>query len=251
MSPKRKHRTPDPHTPISKPSKSTTDPTTEITYFGRDGLGAYIASPTSFPPSRVVSHSENYVVINDLYPKSSVHILLLPRSPCKTFLHPFDALSDPLFLASVQTEVRHLRTLVAKELRRRYGKFSSLDKEREEAMDADPPPETLPPGRDWEKEVIAGVHAVPSMNHLHIHILSKDRMSECMRHRKHYNSFNTGFMVPVDDFPLAEDDARRHPGREGFLHSEMRCWRCGRNFKNRFKSLKEHLEEEFEVWKRE
>ncbi|KAI9716483.1 MAG: aprataxin-like protein, partial [Candelina submexicana] len=156
MSPKRKHPASNPSSPQTTRPKLTTDPTTSTTYFGRDGLGAYIASPTSFPPSRVISHTPDFVVINDLYPKSSVHILLLPRSPQKTLLHPFDALSDAKFLASVQTEVTKLRTSVAKELRRRYGKFSSLDKAREEAMDQDPPPSTLPAGRDWEKEVIAG-----------------------------------------------------------------------------------------------
>jgi aprataxin len=31
----------------------------------------------------------------------------------------------------------------------------------------------------------------------------------------------------------------------------MKCWRCGMNFGNRFARLKEHLEAEFEEWKRE
>ena len=166
-------------------------------------------------------------------------------------LHPFVAFSDPVFLAFVRAEVTKLRTLVAKELRRKYGKFSAKDRAREEAMAADPPPEVLPEGRDWEKEVMCGVHAGPSMKHLHVHVLSVDRVSECMRHRKHYNSFATPFFVGMEDFPLEEGDVRRHPGREGYLKTEFRCWRCGKGFGNRFKRLKEHLEEEFEVWKKE
>ena len=109
----------------------------------------------------------------------------------------------------------------------------------------------VPAGRDWSEDVIAGVHAHPSMDHLHIHVLSVDRYSECVRHRKHYNSFATPFFVDVDDFPLAPDDRRRHPGREGFLERELRCWRCGVGFGMRFSKLKMHLEEEFVAWRSE
>lgn len=88
------------------------------------------------------------------------------------------------------------------------------------------------------------------MNHLHVHVLSRDRVSECMRHRKHYNSFATEFLVPMEDFPLAEEDKRRQPGREGYLERDLKCWRCGREFGRRFRELKGHLEEELETWKR-
>lgn len=237
-----------------KRPRPTTPPRTHPlppTFTGRNGLGAYTFSPSSFPASRVISHDENWVVIHDLYPKSSVHILLLPRTPSKILLHPFDALADPVFLAAVQAKVRELRLLVAKELRRRYGERSALERARLEALDAWPAPTTLPPGRDWEREAVAGVHAVPSMSHLHVHVLSVDRASECMRHRKHYNSFNTPFLVGVEDFPLAAGDERRRPGRQGYLDRGLECWRCGERFGNRFARLKRHLAEEFEEWVQE
>lgn len=218
--------------------------------FGRGALLSYIQHPTSFPPSRVISHSDDFVAIHDLYPKSTVHLLLLPRDFTKYDLHPFEALGDTIFLAQVRKEVLALSKLAAGELRRRYGSFSAQETARNTAMQADPPPAKLPSGRDWEKEIVVGIHAHPSMNHLHIHIISKDRVSECMRHRKHYNSFATPFFVPLDAFPLAEDDKRRHPGREGYLNSDLKCWRCAKNFGNKFQHLKAHLEEELDVWKR-
>ena len=226
---------------------------TATAFLGRNGLGAYIASPESFPSSRVISASDKFVVINDLYPKSSVHLLLLPRDPAKTLLHPYKAFEDAEFLAEVREEVRKLRVLVAKELRRRYGRFSTMDKAREDAMDADPTTaeEDLPPGRDWSKDVMSGVHAHPSMNNLHVHVISVDRESDRMRHRKHYNSFATPFFVPLEDFPLDLDDKRRHPGREGYLDSDLKCWKCGKNFRNKFSRLKEHLTEEFELWRKD
>ncbi|ORY71844.1 HIT domain-containing protein [Pseudomassariella vexata] len=218
----------------------------------RDGLGAYTANPTNYPSNRVIYHNDDFVAINDLYPKSTVHTLLLPRSD-RSRLHPVEALEDPQFLASVQAETLKLKKLVAKELQRRYGKFSEADKQREAVLNGEAEwdsPE-LPNGRDWEAEVLVGIHAHPSMNDLHVHVLSRDMISECMRHRKHFNSFNSPFLVDVADFPLAKHDPRRHPGREGYLDRDLLCWRCGENFGNRFKRLKEHLDIEFEAWKKQ
>ncbi|KAI1822905.1 HIT domain-containing protein [Xylaria intraflava] len=220
----------------------------------RDALGAYTADPARFPPSRVIYHNESFVAINDLYPKASVHTLLLPRSP-HSRQHPFDAFEDVEFLTAVREEVTQLKRLGAKELQRRHGPDSAQDKLREGVLNGDVEWEDgapLPAGRDWEKEFLVGVHAHPSMNDLHVHVLSRDMVSESMRQRKHYQSFNTGFLVPIADFPLAADDPRRNPAlTSSYLKSDLRCWRCGRVFGNRFKELKTHLAEEFEEWKKE
>ncbi|KAK1503968.1 HIT domain-containing protein [Colletotrichum tamarilloi] len=220
----------------------------------RDGLGVYIENPSSFPASRVIYHNDDFVAINDLYPKASVHTLLLPRSPKYTLLHPFEAFDDPEFLATVQNEVLKLKDLVAKELQRRFATESKAEADREAVLDgrAEPTGAELPQGRDWHAEIISGIHAHPSMNHLHVHVLSRDMYSVCLKHRKHYNSFNTPFLVDVADFPLAPDDPRRHPGHEGYLMKvDLVCWRCKDNFKNQFAKLKEHLSQEFVEWKKE
>ncbi|KAI9816877.1 MAG: aprataxin-like protein [Pycnora praestabilis] len=240
---------------MTKKAKRPTTPTkakkpAPNVFAGRDGLGAYIQDPASFPPQRVIYYTEKWVVINDLYPKSSIHILLLPRDSSKNLLHPFDAFEDPTLRSEVQAEVKKLRVLVAKELQRKYGKYSAQDRDREAALEAEKSPDVLPKGRHWEKDVISGIHAGPSMNHLHVHVMSIDRMSECLRHRKHYNSFNTPFLIDVGDFPLAKNDVRRR-SENHYLESDLRCWRCGKNFGNKFARLKEHLADEFEVWKRE
>ena len=251
--------------PSSKKNAATTKRSSTIpksipvtTFVGRDGLGAYTADPAAFPSSRVVYHNDKFVVINDLFPKASIHVLLLPRDPSKQLLHPFEAFDDPAFLTEVQSEARRLRSLVAKELKRKYGKFSVAEQKREESIEKlDAPDEllpddsSLPPGRDWSKEIISGIHIGPSMNHLHIHVLSRDQNSECMRHRKHYNSFQTPFLIDVEDFPLNKDDDRKHYKRQKYLDWDLKCWRCGKNFGNKFARLKEHLTSEFEEWKRE
>ncbi|EAW14471.1 DNA 5'-adenosine monophosphate hydrolase [Aspergillus clavatus NRRL 1] len=222
----------------------------QAAFGARDALGAYIAKPESYPSNVVVYYNDNFVVIHDLFPKSSLHLLLLPRDPAKTRLHPFDAFEDPEFLSKVKAETRKLRTLAAGELRRKYGRDSAQDKERQDALNADPPPDVLPQGRDWEKEIMCGIHAHPSMSHLHIHVISVDRYSERLKHRKHYNSFATPFFVDIEDFPLAKDDVRRYPDRQGYLRRDFICWRCGKDFGNKFTELKRHLETEFNEWKR-
>ncbi|KAI1438525.1 HIT domain-containing protein [Xylaria sp. CBS 124048] len=220
----------------------------------RDGLGAYVADPTGSPPGRVIYHNEAFVAINDMYPKATVHTLLLPRSSRRR-MHPFDAFEDTEFLATVRAETTRLKRFCAKELQRRLGPGSAQDEQREAVLRGDvecAKGATLPAGRDWEREILVGVHALPSMNDLHVHVLSRDMVSANMRHRKHYQSFHTAFLVDLADFPLPPDDPRRDPAvANSYLAHELRCWRCGRGFGNRFKELKEHLTEEFEEWKRE
>jgi aprataxin len=73
--------------------------------------------------------------------------------------------------------------------------------------------------------------------------------SACMKHKKHYLSFNSSFLVQMDEFPLEEGSQRFSPG--DWPKWDMKCWRCGKGFANKFARLKEHIDEEFEGWKRE
>ena len=240
--------------PVAKAADQSHEPKNRfVSGRDRDGLGAYTKDPASFPRSVVIYADGDWVVIYDNFPKATVHLLLLPRSPEINSKHPFDALADPDFLASAKAEASKWRGFVASELRRQFGSQSATESTRRAAMEEDPPPDaaSLPPGRDWAQEVRSGIHAHPSMNHLHIHVISQDMHSQRMKHRKHYNSFKTPFFIDLDDFPIAVDDVRRHPGKEGYLQSDLKCWRCGKNFGNAFARLKEHLVEEFEEWKKQ
>jgi aprataxin len=218
----------------------------------RDELLEYILNPdTSRGVSEVIYSSDSWVLIKDAFPKASLHWLLLPRDPAFYTLHPFRAFSNEAFLAAARSEIRNVLDIAASELRRLHGSYSAADKIRSEAILSDTPPTELPPGRDWLKELRVGVHAYPSMNHLHVHILSKDMHSPRVTNRKHYNSFNTPFFVLLDDFPLDKSDRRWDPSNEGYLKMEFKCWRCGQRFGNRFQALKDHLDKEFEEWRAE
>ena len=220
-------------------------------FAGGNGLGTYIDDPGAHGPERIVYYNNDFTVIRDLYPKSSVHLLILPRSSALRGLHPIDAFKNNVMLRCLKEEVRKVCDIAAAELRRIYGSCSQLETPRRLAMETGSfiDDDKLPKGRNWHKDIIAGVHAQPSMGHLHVHVLSTDRFSTCLRHRKHYNSFNTPFFIKLDEFPLASNDPRRNPDAQSYLNAELICWRCQTNFGMAFAKLKAHLSEEFEAWK--
>jgi aprataxin len=213
----------------------------------RDNLVAYIRNPEDH--SCVVYYNDDWVVIKDGYPKSAVHLLLMPRHKEQYNAHPYDAFRNPEFLACAKLELEKVKDIAASELRRMYGHLSATDRPRLDAMNADDPPEVLPEGRDWKVGLRTGIHANPSMNHLHIHCLSPDLHSPSLKKGSHYNSHTTRFLVPLEDFPQDTDEIR--DTASVLLRQDLVCWRCGEIFGNKMAKLKEHLAMEFGKWVRE
>ncbi|KAK3390654.1 HIT-like domain-containing protein [Podospora didyma] len=235
--------------PVSHSSKPPRDQSSN--WSGRRALLEYIQRPDHFP-QQVLKVTPNTVLIQDAFPKATIHLLLLPRDPAHYDLNPRDAFDDAEFLAMVRDEAASAVKLAAQELARRLSCFSASSEARNKAIDAGVPTEELPVGRDYISDIRVGVHAHPSMHHLHVHIFSRDMHSDCLKHRKHYNSFNTPFLIPLDDFPLAPNDERRStPFQNANLKRSFECWRCGKDFGNKFAELKKHLVIEFELWKKE
>lgn len=249
--------------PKPKQLKANTDPThLNATEFKRDGyrlgLLRYIQNPSSFAPSTILRVTKDTVLIRDLFPKALVHLLLLPRDEAFHTLKPFEAFNSRAnanFLELMRKEAASASDLAASELSRLVSPHSQTAKTREEALDEFDPEAggeaTLPPARDFRSDIRVGIHAEPSMDTLHIHIISVDMHSDRLKHKKHYNSFTTPFFVPLEDFPLKDDDERMQEDRQhDWVKGDMKCWRCGKNFTNKFKELKGHLEQEFTEWRR-
>jgi aprataxin len=244
MSPKAKQsKHPQPHKHVGKLSNPNDF---------RNGLVPYILDPSKFSPSVVVQYNDNTVLVRDAFPKATIHLLLLPRDSTKWSLNPRDAFDDQVFLHMIQKEAADAVKLAASELSRLISPYSKSSQARIAAMESDDPPDELPAGRDFSKDFKSGIHAHPSMNHLHVHIITRDMHSDRLKHQKHYNSFNTDFFIPLDDFPLAKDDPRRQTSYQNAnLKKEYKCWRCSKTFGNKFTQLKVHLDEEFQEWRRE
>ncbi|KAI5810931.1 HIT-like domain-containing protein [Peziza echinospora] len=246
--------------PAPAPSQPASTTTTSRPHNWHSALQSYLHLPPTSP--QILHTLPFYILIPDAYPKSTLHLLLILRTHPENLTPPLTLFSPPT--PSHTTHLQHAleaasfaRTLVAKELKRRFnGPTGNASVAR------------------WEREVRVGIHSVPSMDTLHIHVMSPDMVSERIKGRKHYNAFNTGFFVGLEEFPILEEDERRRrrkgvggPGgllgrsrklgsereqeeevREGWTSRELRCWRCGRGFGNKWVKLKEHLVEEKKLW---
>jgi len=51
------------------------------------------------------------------------------------------------------------------------------------------------PGRQFH----VGFHAVPSMQQVHLHVISRDLDSPALTNKKHWNSFASKFFLPAED----------------------------------------------------
>ena len=88
------------------------------------------------------------------------------------------------FLAKLKPQAAKLKKIAAKRLERQFAKFSLQEQPRQAALHSNADrddDEELPPGRDWEKEIRVGIHLHPSMNHLHIHVISRDMSGDALK----------------------------------------------------------------------
>ncbi|KAK9468659.1 HIT-like domain-containing protein [Lipomyces arxii] len=222
---------------MSSPKRAKFDTRTITTTSFADALQIFVSSPESAKSGEVIKYTDEYTLIYDKYPKSSIHLLLLPRNQSRTHLHPFTALCPEIstvsgtteFYLSMKVAVSECVTIAIEKLQQKIGKKCSED------------------------DIEIGVHAIPSMNNLHIHVKSRDNISPSLKNKKHYNTFNTDFFVPFDKLEsiTKSDKVNDKAYCATIISSNLICWRCRQNFTNQFKKLKDHLQTEFVAWKEE
>ncbi|KAF9792138.1 HIT-like protein [Thelephora terrestris] len=194
-------------------------------------------SPSSLPPTLLLTNSETSLTIFDKYPKATYHFLVLPRIT-----------ADSGFTAD---ELENLQTLLARGKKAEArGLIEGLKKDAQTAKEMVEKEMLKRHGYKWD--VWIGFHAVPSLTHLHLHVISSDLCSPSLKHKKHYNSFhpNLGFFLHVDEVLawFGQDSASfdqqlmslQNNLHEPLLKEDLACWRCRETFKAMPK-LKEHL----------
>ncbi|KAL5209444.1 hypothetical protein ABZP36_005067 [Zizania latifolia] len=157
----------------------------------------------------VLEISDDFIVLNDLYPKARKHVLVVSR---------MDGLDS---LADVNKE--HLSLL-----RRMH---SAGVKWAQKFLEEDP-----------SLVFRLGYHSVPSMRQLHLHIISQDFNSTRLKNKKHWNSFTTAFFLDSVDV-IEEIDQRGSAAirsDEKVLAMELRCHRC-RSAHPNIPKLKAHI----------
>lgn len=218
-------------------------------------LQGYLDNPTL---GCVLHVDPDYLIVKDAYPKALRHYLVLPRDPAVTHVHPLIALADPAFRAKMESAAEVAKDLMVQSLVAEglMGPAKAAQSEFRQTF------------------LRAGVHRVPSMANLHIHVLTQDFHLPRMKTRKHYLSFTTDFFVGLETFARAEplqsdssagtseadctgsDEAdnglsgyglfvkRRVPPRGPSRQQHLVCTSCGASVP-RFSTLKAHLAQEF------
>ncbi|ODQ76893.1 hypothetical protein BABINDRAFT_163974 [Babjeviella inositovora NRRL Y-12698] len=233
----------------------------------RRALAPYIQHPETKIKSDLVFYDDKVTIIRDAFPKSRVHYLILPRDPSITRQSPltvFDGEKGARLKAHLAPYVTMAKRLVICEM------YNSV---WGEAIQQTYPPEDDPQCKRYEnygeafhslvdeehldEYVLAGFHAVPSLENLHIHVLTGDFTSDRLKNRKHYNSFNTPFFINFEDLPFspARLEAARRNGidyqnakamEQIVKTTDLRCIHCGENFRGHFAQLMPHLRDEYD-----
>lgn len=197
-------------------------------------LSKYIKTPEKFKQGltneehSVVFYDDNVVIIEDGFPKSQCHLLILPRDPILTLKLPNEILTEEVKeKIELSKHIEWCRNFIYDKFNE---KFNIID---DELNDED---------YFMDNFIKCGVHSVPSMSNLHVHVISKDFKSDRMKHKKHYLSFNSNFLLNIDQLPKIVDKRES----ESLLKGNMHCCYCDVNYKNKFAELKRHLDVEFD-----
>ncbi|XP_072318622.1 aprataxin [Eucyclogobius newberryi] len=92
-----------------------------------------------------------------------------------------------------------------------------------------------------------GYHAIPSMSHVHLHVISQDFDSPCLKNKKHWNSFTTDYFVESKDVLQMLESNGGVSVKEGtseLLKLPLRCHICQKELST-IPALKEHLKTHF------
>ncbi|CAL5220154.1 g2117 [Coccomyxa viridis] len=157
-------------------------------------------------PEMIVS--EECILIHDAFPKAAHHALVLPREPT---LHDVRSLNRA-----------HIPLLTRMKVMAENW-MASIETSEGFQM---------------------GFHSVPSMDHLHMHVISKDFNSPKLKTKQHWNSFTTAFFIPLEQVLLdleAKDPVAVDPVQaEALLKQPLRCHKCQAAMRN-MPDLKSHV----------
>jgi aprataxin len=172
-----------------------------------------------------VYKDNKFVCIRDKYPKARCHLLLIPIGI--QLLKVQDLLKIPNcldFLNEIKTKT-----------------FQLIE-------------EHVP--KDLKKNVLIGFHAIQSMNPLHMHIITSEFQSDCLKNKKHWNSFNTPYFIKINDlinhlevdldhgkkdyFTQDKFNLNKTNVLKEYLNLDLKCNQCKITLSN-MPNLKKHL----------
>ncbi|XP_053713394.1 aprataxin [Synchiropus splendidus] len=163
-------------------------------------------------PKMQVYKDDKVVVINDKYPKARYHWLVLP----------WISIPNLKALRAEHSElVRHMQD-VAEKMVQQCPHADSLRFRK-------------------------GYHAIPSMSHVHLHVISQDFDSPCLKNKKHWNSFTTDYFIDSEEVLLMLETSgmvKVNDGASELLKLPLRCHMCSKELPT-IPALKQHLKSHF------
>nr|XP_057945188.1 aprataxin isoform X2 [Doryrhamphus excisus] len=163
-------------------------------------------------PNMQVYKDNKVVVIKDKYPKARYHWLVLP----------WESITSLKALRKEHCSLLEHMHKVADQMVQRCPHASSLN-------------------------FRSGYHAIPSMSHVHLHVISQDFDSPCLKNKKHWNSFTTEYFIDSQDvISMLETDGHVtvKEGTSELLKLPLRCHLCCKELPT-IPTLKQHLKSHF------
>ncbi len=141
------------------------------------------------------------VVIYDRYPKARVHLLVIPTSTSHSLNTVSDLTSADLsLLGELKIRVEAITDHLSASLH-------------------------LPRTTDF----LVGFHSIPSLEPLHLHVLTSDLESPHLKLKKHWNSFTTNFFLPLDDVTAQVKEKGQVTVDKGVMNALLKApLRCAR-----------------------
>ncbi|GAA99755.1 uncharacterized protein L969DRAFT_103367 [Mixia osmundae IAM 14324] len=189
----------------------------------------------SLPFDVYLTHTNDALAIFDLFPKAKYHFLVLPRHNAAVYKTR----------GLIADDFQSLRTLLRRGAEAALVVCKLLRDASEEVIAMIQDEMIKATGTSWP--ISAGFHAVPSMHHIHLHVISTDLVSDRLKHKKHYNSFDPRgtFFLSVDSvidlLSRGQVDELRSMMDEASTSGPLVSLHTGETFKN-IPLLKAHLE---------
>ncbi|XP_076263035.1 aprataxin [Rhynchophorus ferrugineus] len=163
----------------------------------------------------ILEKDDLVTMIKDMYPKAKYHYLVLPNENISN-LKALNASKVPL--------LEHMHNIGKKYIQKNHSNITFK----------------------------MGYHAEASMHRLHLHIISVDMNSPCLKTKKHWNSFTTDFFLDSNEIieNLRKNGKVLLPSKqlcETYMKSALKCHKChdtARNMPELKKHILTHLEDD-------
>ncbi|KAJ1656513.1 hypothetical protein IWQ61_003928 [Dispira simplex] len=212
---------------------------------GYSPLEDYCRYPDRHPADIIYRHPD-YTIVFDKFPKARFHFLILPNVPVKNIYH---LTVDDISL--IQTMAEGAQWLVHQ--LHRYPAGDSPELKHNVLAHTRTKPTTFSPLLHTvaltRVQFLTGFHSIPSVPHLHLHVISDDLCGTFLKSVSKWNTFTTEFLRSPSRIvqELAQLPAQQllhlpkdFPMEKRYFRVPVHCLQCGQQLKS-IEELRQHV----------